>query len=144
MDNRTNIINNLHSNLGKKLAEKLTFKSPFQNQINETSIKPKPNSVIKPGTSISRKALNQVLTKIMPHSATNATSKYYKPFTPNMASFHEGSMSRPTKQNYSIDHKDSSQKHLKRNNLSLNIEQNKGPAFAYGFSNGQPSPVDKL
>lgn len=79
----------------------------------------------------------------MPQSATNASSKY-KPFSTNMASYNEGILNRSLKQHQSIDHKDNSQKSFKRNNLSLTVDQAKAPAYAYGFSHGQPSPVEKM
>lgn len=144
LDNRTNIINNLHTNLGRKLAEKLSFKSPFHAGNPDASAKPKSSySGGKAGSSVSRKALNQVLTKILPQSATNAASKY-KPFAANLASYHEGALNRSLKQHHSVDLKEHSQKSFRKNNLSLNVEQAKAPAFAYGFSQGQTSPVDKM
>ena len=143
LDNRTHIINNLQSNLGRILAEKLSFKSPFDMPVTESQ-PPKGRSVAstKHG-SVSRKMLNQVLNKMIPQSATNASAKY-KPFGHSIGSYHDGTLNRSMKQHHSVDHRESSQKSFKRNNLSLAIDHTKTPAYAYGFSQGQPSPVDRM
>lgn len=104
-------------------------------------------SMARPKTTLgTRKVLNQMLSKIVPQSATNATSKQ-KPLYTAFSSFHSNSLARSLKPSHSLDARElikrDRSKSFKKNNLSVTIDQSRQ---AYGFTNVgvPPSPVDKM
>lgn len=153
LDNRTNIVNNIRGHIANKPVEKPGFKNsnPLGTiGLTDTGSKQGEHGIPKQKSTTlgTRKILNQMLARMTPMSATNASAKH-KATMSAFSGYNSRSMHKSLKPSRSIDLRESRDSHnsnktkaFRKNNLSVTVDQSRQ---AYGFNpSTTTTPVDKM